>query len=431
MRGFNAAHDAGQERDDRKLRRLSPGAVEDTREGLLEQIRPGNLGWQPSGVQSGKHLQSQQVALGHELAIQRLGRRGGLNNQSVERMCQVHKGLTTRHDQCMRIRTATADSPGKIFMSCPRRDATGAHRDDALYEVIYPMDKQTGLAIVRHAYAKQVMAAAGIVDPRIEAAYAEVRREDFLGPGPWQMLKFPGGYCVTPDADPVLLYVDQLFGLVPERGVNNGQPSLHAALLAAAAIQDGEHVVHVGAGTGYYTAIMASLAGATGRVTAVEFDSGLAARARSNLASRSNVSVYEENGATLAFDTADVIYVNAGVTHPAPTWLDGLSPGGRLIIPLTTDYSSRAVQPGFNAAKAVRSGVYFRLQRRDADFTARGLLPVGIIPAEGARDPEAEAALEAALDKGGWNKVTRLIRGETVPDERCWLRGPGWCLACD
>ena len=77
----------------------------------------------------------------------------------------------------------------------------------------------------------------------------------------------------------------------------------------------------------------------------------------------------------------------------------------------------------------MRSGVYFRLQRRDLDFAARWLLPVGIIPAEGARDPEAEAALEAALDKGGWNKVTRLIRGETVPDERCWLRGPGWCLA--
>jgi protein-L-isoaspartate(D-aspartate) O-methyltransferase len=300
---------------------------------------------------------------------------------------------------------------------------------NAFYEVLYPMDKQTELAIVRHAYAKQIMAAAAIVDPRIQAAYAEVRREDFLGPGPWQMLRFPGGYCVTPDADPVLLYVDQLFGLVPERKVNNGQPSLHAALLAAAAIQDGDHVVHVGAGTGYYTAIMASLAGTTGQVTAVEFDPGLAARARENLATRANVRVLEGNGATLSFDTADVIYVNAGVTHPAATWLDGLSPDGRLIIPLTTDYNFRAVQPGFNAAKAMRSGVYFRLQRRDADFAARGLLPVGIIPAEGARDPEAEAALDAALDKGDWNKVTRLIRGETVPDERCWLRGPGWCLA--
>jgi protein-L-isoaspartate(D-aspartate) O-methyltransferase len=293
------------------------------------------------------------------------------------------------------------------------------------------MDRQTELAIVRQAYAKQIMAAAGIVEPRIEAAYAEVRREDFLGPGPWPMLRFPGGYCATPDADPVLLYVDQLVGLVPERQVNNGQPSLHAALLAAAGIQEGDHVVHVGAGTGYYTAIMSCLAGATGRVTAVEFDPGLAARARENLATRSNVAVLVGNGAAMTFDKADVIYVNAGVTHPADNWLDGLSAGGRLILPLTTDNNARAPEPGFDPLKALRSGAYFRLQHRDTDFEARWLLLVGIIPAEGARDPTAEAALAAAFDKGGWNKVTRLIRGATVPDERCWLRGPGWCLTYD
>jgi protein-L-isoaspartate(D-aspartate) O-methyltransferase len=293
------------------------------------------------------------------------------------------------------------------------------------------MDRQTELAIVRQAYAKQIMAAAGIVEPRIEAAYAEVRREDFLGPGPWPMLRFPGGYCATPDADPVLLYVDQLVGLVPERQVNNGQPSLHAALLAAAGIQEGDHVVHVGAGTGYYTAIMSCLAGATGRVTAVEFDPGLAARARENLATRSNVAVLVGNGAAMTFDKADVIYVNAGVTHPAESWLDGLSAGGRLILPLTTDNNARAFEPVFDPLKALRSGAYFRLQHRDTDFEARWLLLVGIIPAEGARDPAAEAALAAAFDKGGWNKVTRLIRGATVPDERCWLRGPGWCLTYD
>ncbi len=290
------------------------------------------------------------------------------------------------------------------------------------------MDKQTELAIVRRAYAKQIMAAARVVDPRLQAAYAGVPREDFLGPGPWQMLRFPGGYCMTPDADPVFLYTDQLVGLVPERKVNNGQPSLHALLLAAAAIRDGDHVIHVGAGTGYYSAIMASLAGASGRVTAVEFDPGLAARARENLGTRANVTVLEGNGATVTFDTADVIYVNAGVTHPEARWLDGLSVGGRLIIPLTTDYYFRIAERGFYPVKAARSGVYFRLERREGDFAARGLILTAIIPAEGARDPDAEAALDAALDKGGWQKVTRLIRDETVPDARCWLRGPGWCL---
>jgi protein-L-isoaspartate(D-aspartate) O-methyltransferase len=48
-----------------------------------------------------------------------------------------------------------------------------------------------------------------------------------------------------------------------------------------------------------------------------------------------------------------------------------------------------------------------------------------------ARDKASEAALAAALNKGGWNTVTRLVRGESVPEERCWLRGDGWCLASD
>ena len=36
------------------------------------------------------------------------------------------------------------------------------------------------------------------------------------------------------------------------------------ALIAAAAPQPGEHVVHVGAGVGYYTAILAELVGRYG-----------------------------------------------------------------------------------------------------------------------------------------------------------------------
>jgi protein-L-isoaspartate(D-aspartate) O-methyltransferase len=294
------------------------------------------------------------------------------------------------------------------------------------------MDQQAELAIVRRAYAKQTLAAAKAVDARIERAFAEVPREDFLGPGPWQIFLLPQGYAASPEADPVLLYVDAVVGIIPERGINNGQPSLHATLLAAAQIKAGEHVVHVGAGTGYYTAIMAHLAGPTGRVTAIEFDPALAARARQNLSSSSNVRVIEGNGATTPFDAADVIYVNAGVTHPADTWLDGLSNGGRLILPLTTDENARPASPEtFDFVKTMRSGAFFRIQRKGEAFEARWLLPVAIIPAEGVRDKASEVALAAAFAKGGWNAVTRLVRGEPVPEERCWLRGKGWCLAND
>ena len=289
------------------------------------------------------------------------------------------------------------------------------------------MDQETELRIVRRAFAKQIAAAAQIRDSRIEAAFASVRREDYLGPGPWKMPRFPNAYVDTPDADPVQLYVDQLFGIIPERRLNNGQPSLHAMLLAAAAIQAGEHVVHVGAGTGYYTALMAHLAGSTGRVTAIECDGELAARARAYLTGLATVNVVEGDGATTLFDPADVIYLNAGVTHPEEAWLDALRDGGRLILPLTTD----ANFPGagaFDPLRAMRSGAYFVITRRGREFEARGLLPTVIIPAEGARDAASEAALAAAFAKGGWHSVTRLVRGGLVREEECWLRGNGWSL---
>jgi protein-L-isoaspartate(D-aspartate) O-methyltransferase len=161
------------------------------------------------------------------------------------------------------------------------------------------------------------MSACGIRNPRVEAAFAAVAREDFLGPGPWQIVRWGGGYRATPDPDPVYLYTDDVIGILPERNLNNGQPSLHAALIAAAAPQRGEHVVHVGADVGYYTAMLAELVGATGRVTAIEFDGELAARATANFALTPHVRVVQGDGTRVMFERADVIYVNAGATRPA------------------------------------------------------------------------------------------------------------------
>ena len=110
--------------------------------------------------------------------------------------------------------------------------------------------EQGELAIVRRAYAKHVLANVGVDDARVEAAFAAVRREHFLGPGPWQMPRWSRPYVPTPSDDPVYLYQDALVGIVPERNLNNGQPSLQALLIAAAAPQLGEHVVHIGAGVG-------------------------------------------------------------------------------------------------------------------------------------------------------------------------------------
>jgi protein-L-isoaspartate(D-aspartate) O-methyltransferase len=282
------------------------------------------------------------------------------------------------------------------------------------------MDRDAELEIIRRAYARQVMAAAEVSDSQVEAAFAAVKREDFLGAGPWQIVRWGGGYRTTPSRDPVYLYDDVVVGILPERTLNNGQPSFLAALIADARPRPGEHAVHVGAGVGYYTAILARLVGRAGRVTAIELDPVLADRLAANLAGQPNVRVIQGDGARVGFAPADVILVNAGATRPADAWLDGLAEGGRLILPLTAG--------GFPNAD-VRHGAVFRITRQDDGFLAKRISGVAIFPCEGMREPETEAALAAAFAKGRAGKVTRLYRRDDVPEEDCWVRGAGWCLA--
>lgn len=176
------------------------------------------------------------------------------------------------------------------------------------------MEREQELAIIRRAYAKQILAQVQVENSRLEQAFAEVHREDFLGPGPWVIPRWLGEYVRTPSADPVYLYIDSVVQVIAERHLNNGQPSGHARWIASTSIKPGEHVVHIGAGTGYYTAIMACLVGPSGKVTGIEVDASLAARAKENLSSYSNVHIVEGDGTSVPFDPADVIYVNAGVT---------------------------------------------------------------------------------------------------------------------
>jgi protein-L-isoaspartate(D-aspartate) O-methyltransferase len=287
------------------------------------------------------------------------------------------------------------------------------------------LDRQDELSIVRAAYAKQILAAARVYDARLETALSETRREDFLGPGPWPILRSFMEYVLTPDTDPVYLYTDDLVGILPERRINNGQPSLHAHLIHRALPANGERVVHIGTGTGYYTAILAHLVGPAGHVTGIEYESELAVLAKANLASYANIEIVEGDGALVSFSEADVIYVNAGCTRPAESWLDRLADGGRLILPMTSDQGFGAV----SRERMASAGAVFRIQRRGDDYCATWISPVAIFPCAGSRDEASERALAEAFAKGRWQQVTRLYRDNEVPEDRCWLRGSGWCLA--
>ena len=90
----------------------------------------------------------------------------------------------------------------------------------------------TELKTFQKFYAAYVTASVGVTNPRIVKAFASVPREDFLGPGPWEV-NVDEGYILTPSADPALIYQDIVVALAPDRRINNGEPSLHARMLDA------------------------------------------------------------------------------------------------------------------------------------------------------------------------------------------------------
>jgi protein-L-isoaspartate(D-aspartate) O-methyltransferase len=265
----------------------------------------------------------------------------------------------------------------------------------------------------RKFYAEFVTASAGVKDGRLAAAYASVPREDYLGKGPWQI--WAHARCLTtPTDDPRWIYQDVVVALVPERGINNGQPSLHARCMGACAPGGGETVVQIGTGTGYYTAILAELVGPTGKVVAYEIDEGLAGRARENLRHLGNVRVENASACDGALPAADVIYVSAGATHPPASWLDALNPGGRLIFPLTRNDNF---------------GVMLLITRQgDAGYAAKVVSSVGIIHCVGARDEAAAEALAKAVQTPAIMGAKSLHRG-TEPDGTACFVGIGWWLS--
>jgi protein-L-isoaspartate(D-aspartate) O-methyltransferase len=185
---------------------------------------------------------------------------------------------------------------------------------------------------IRKFYARLMAANAASSDPRLEDVFASVPREAFLGPGPWTIVA-GNGKVTTPSADPAHVYQNVLVALDTDKGINNGEPFLHAMWIGRLAPKPGETVTHIGAGTGYYTAVLARLVSPGGSVTAFELDGRLAELARKNLETYGNATVIHGDAVTTPLPPSDIVYVNAGVVAPPAGWLKALRPGGRMIFP--------------------------------------------------------------------------------------------------
>jgi len=156
------------------------------------------------------------------------------------------------------------------------------------------------------------------------------------------------------------------------------------------------------------------LVGPTASVVAYEIEADLAERARANLSHLPNVHVVHASASEAALGHADVIYVNAGATHPLGGWLYALNVGARLIFPLTPD-------EGFG-------GMLLVTRRSASSYAASILMRVSFIPCIGARDGAASKALTAAFETQSI-KAVKSLRRNANPDGTAWCAGTGWWLS--
>jgi protein-L-isoaspartate(D-aspartate) O-methyltransferase len=279
------------------------------------------------------------------------------------------------------------------------------------------------LKTVRRRFAEHVCAVAETEWQPLIRAFATVPRERFLGAGPWTIMAGPLQREVTPDADPRHVYRNVLVALDEAKQLNNGQPSFWAALFDKLRPAPGERVVHVGAGGGYYTAILAELVGWNGWVTGIEYEPSLAAAASAALSDRPNVEVLAGDAHGLVEGPADVIVASCGFDDVPLGWVRALADGGRLMLPLTVG----SPLPGIGA------GGVLLITRRGEAFDAAFVSGTMIYHDKAGRSDGAGRRLAQAFRSSAGAAMALpsvvSLRLGGLPDETCWLSGDGWWLS--
>ena len=276
------------------------------------------------------------------------------------------------------------------------------------------------MSAARMKLAETIHAAIPAASPAVINAFASVPRERFLPPGPWQVRDASGTH-VTEDANPSRIYADASIAIDPARDLYNGQPSTCARWFDELAIQEGDRVLHIGCGSGYYSAILAAIVGASGRVTAIEVDEPLSDSARENLKPWPWVDVQHGDGTSGLPPEIDVVVVHAGASHVRPEWLFCTRAGARLLVPLTATFPAMGPTLG--------KGLAFVFTRRDGGWDARALSFVAIYSMQSARDDSMAATFGQAMQRRDWERVRRLRTDAHEPAPTCWCHIPGACLS--
>jgi protein-L-isoaspartate(D-aspartate) O-methyltransferase len=202
----------------------------------------------------------------------------------------------------------------------------------------------------------------------------------------------------------------------------------------------GDTVLHIGCGTGYYSAILALLVGPSGKVIAYEIEPDLASLAREYLRPWRNVEVRARSGTDGELPRCQAIYVNAGATRVLGSWLDALDEGGRRLFPLTSSGQKRlnAAKPDMHVGTpyiCIGSGQYgsgigvtLLVTRHNGSFSAKVIGQCGFIDCAGGTDADEGFRVTEALKSGDLWRARSLVR-HVAPDGSAVLIGQDWWLS--
>jgi protein-L-isoaspartate(D-aspartate) O-methyltransferase len=237
-----------------------------------------------------------------------------------------------------------------------------------------------------------------IQSARVEAAFLAVPRHLFL----------PG----VPLED---VYTDQA---IPSKTDKDGrvlsassQPCIMATMLEQLGLEPGHQVLEIGAGTGYNAALMAHIAGETGRVVTVDIDQDIVDGARAHLAAAGfkRVRAVCADGGYGYADSApyDRIILTVGAWDISPAWRQQLKPDGRLLLPL--------------ALKGEQKSIAF--EQQDEHLSSVSVRDCGFMTLRGVFSaPHPAQVLQLGPDTG----LELWIKGERKPDAEGisgWLSG--------
>jgi protein-L-isoaspartate(D-aspartate) O-methyltransferase len=223
-------------------------------------------------------------------------------------------------------------------------------------------------AELRERMVDRQIAARGLHNPVLLAAFRAVPREEFIDPS-------YASYAYRDSPLPI------------ESGQTISQPYIVALTIDAAEIGEGGGVLEVGAGSGYAAALIGQIAA---KVISVERHPELVrlAQARMERLGYDNVRIVEGDG-TLGWPEEapyDAIVAAASGSHVPKSWIDQLKPGGRIVMPLGHPSS---VQSLVKVTKREDGS----LEREDLG----GVRFVPLIGQDGFRDGGGEALIVNAL----------------------------------